>query len=175
MRLLMLVLLALGCVAGAQRADPKIFVRFHAQTDALDGSFSTTVRLLNPKRDIFVEKVPSLSERDITSFYPYRAPDGTYGVAFQMDRHGQLTLQNLSMQSRGKMLIATVNGRLVTPLIIDKPIRDGIIYVPFGFAAAEIKALGESYKLTSQTTLANKPERDPDMNPLAPTAPSPRQ
>ena len=53
------------------------------------------------RKTIYVEKVPSISERDFASFAPYRAKDGSYGVAFQLDRHGQLTLQNLTMQKNG--------------------------------------------------------------------------
>jgi hypothetical protein len=174
-RLMAVALLAVACLGGAKhREDPKIFVRFHIQTNELDASFSTPVTLVDPPRRVFVEKVPSISEKDISSFAPYRAADGSYSVAFQLDRHGQLTLQNLSLQKRGQMLMATVNGRLITPLTIDKPINDGVIYVPFGLTEAEIKALGEAFPITSVESLRNKPARDPDMNPLAPQASTPR-
>ncbi len=154
--------------AGAHRQDPKIFVRFHVQTAELDGSFSTPVQLTNPPKTIYVEKVPSISERDIVSFSPYKAADGSYGAAFQLDRHGQLTLQTLTLEKHGAILLATVNGRPVTPLAIDKPVSDGIIYLPFGLSLADVKALGESFKLTPDSGMPNKSSRDPDSEPLAP-------
>lgn len=169
------VLLGAVGFAGAHRQDPKIFIRFHMQTAELDGSFSTPVRLNNPRKTIYVEKVPSISERDILSFAPYKSADGSYGAAFQLDRHGQLTLQTLTLQKHGGILLATVNGRPITPLAIDKPVSDGIVYVPFGLTEAEIKALGESFKLTPDSGTTNKSSRDPDSEPLAPQpAPNPR-
>lgn len=167
-RLAAVLSLAAVGFAGAHREDPKIFVRFHVQTAELDGTFSTPVQLTNPHKTIYVEKVPSISERDIVSFSPYKAADGTYGAAFQLDRHGQLTLQTLTLEKHGAILLATVNGRPVTPLAIDRPVSDGIIYLPFGLSLADIKALGESFKLTPESGLPNKSSRDPDSEPLAP-------
>ena len=168
MRLAAVLSLATVGFGGAHRQDPKIFVRFHIQTAELDGSFSTPVQLTSPRKTIYVEKVPSISEREIVSFSPYKAADGSYGAAFQLDRHGQLTLQTLTLEKHGAILLATVNGRPVTPLAIDKPVTDGIIYLPFGLSLADIKALGESFKLTPDSGLPNKSSRDPDSEPLAP-------
>lgn len=167
-RLAAVLFLAVIGFGGAHRPDPKIFVRFHIQTAELDGSFSTPVQLNSPRKTIYVEKVPSISERDIVSFSPYKAADGSYGAAFQLDRHGQLTLQTLTLEKHGAILLATVNGRPVTPLAIDKPVTDGIIYLPFGLSLADIKALGEAFKLTPDSGLPNKSSRDPDSEPLAP-------
>ena len=166
--LAVVILAAFIGFAGAHRQDPKIFVRFHVQTDQFDGGFATPVLLRSPRKTIYVEKVPSISERDIASFAPYKATDGSYGVAFQLDRHGQVTLQALTTQKRGSILLATVNNRPITPLAIDRPISDGVIYVPFGFSIAEIKELGASFKMTPDTYVPNKPTQDPDSNPLAP-------
>ncbi len=166
-QLLVVCLLAAVGFAGAHREEPKILIRFHIQTNQLDGGFSTPVRMFNPPRTIYVEKVPSISERDIAAFAPYRAADGSYAVAFQLDRHGQLTLQTLTGQKRGGTLLATVNGRAITPMEIDRTITDGIVYVPFGFTQKDIKDMGESFKLLKEGAV-EKPLHDPDSNPLAP-------
>ena len=120
-----------------------------------------------------MEKIPSISERDIASFYPYQAPDGSYGVVFQLDRHGELNLETLSASKRGTLLVAIVNGKVVNYLTIDKTITDGIIYLPSGLALEDIKALGASFTIMGregQPKPGKKPKPvDPeDTNPLAP-------
>ena len=98
-----------------------------------------------------MEKIPSISERDIASFYPYRASDGTYSVAFQLDRHGQAVLEALSSQLRGKMLLAAINGRPVSLLRVDKIVTDGIIFIPMGLTEGDVRSLGASFSIMGQT------------------------
>jgi hypothetical protein len=133
--------------AGRKKRDPSIFVRFHVEVTQADPTFATKVTAGNPPREVLVEKLPSISERDISSFYPYQAADGTYSAVFQLDEHGRVTLETLSEESRGKSLLAAVNGRAVALMTIDKPVNDGIIFIPRGLTEAEIRQLGESYDI----------------------------
>jgi hypothetical protein len=149
--LLLLLLLSLSgaeaSAAGRKHRDPTIFVRFHVEVTQSDPTFATKVTAGDPPREVIVEKLPSISERDIASFYPYKANDGTYSAVFQLDAHGRLILQTLSEESRGKSIVAAVNGRPVTLLAIDKPITDGVIFIPRGLTEENIKQLGASFDL----------------------------
>ena len=54
---------------------------------------------------------------------------------FQLDEHGRVALDSLSIERRGSSLFVFINGRLITELEIDKRVADGKIYVPFGLTA----------------------------------------
>ena len=140
-------LLALTLVAGGKKQDPEIAVRFHLETNTVDASFGTAVQLTDPPREMKVEKIPAISERNIVSFYPFKAADGTFGAAFRLDRLGTIDLETLSLEHRTRSLLAVVNGRPVTPLTVDKPFHDGIIFIPFGLLPNDIRAMGQSWPI----------------------------
>src|SRR5207244_5613035 len=113
--------------------------RVHAEVKLRDTDvFSTSVRVRFCGKDISIEKVHCVSERDVTAFFPYPAQDGTYRALIQLDEHGRVVLDSLSVQRRGGFLFVLINGRLVTELEIDKRVSDGKIYVPSGLTAADI-------------------------------------
>ena len=140
-----------GQAAGSKHRDPSIAIRFHAQVNTYDPTFAAQVKIGNPPRQIIVEKLPSISEHDIISFYPFKAADGTFAAAFQLDRHGSVVLQSLSTEKRGMIILAAVNTRPVVPLMVDKTIDDGIIYIPSGLTIDEIHSMGASFSLMGQT------------------------
>jgi len=125
--------------------------RVHAQANPRDTEvFSTSVRARFSGKDIPIEKMPWLSERDVTAFFPYSAQDGTYGVLIQLDEHGRVVLDSLSVQRRGGFLFVLINGRLVTELEIDKRVSDGKIYIPSGLTAADIDLMKKDWRLIGQ-------------------------
>ena len=135
--------------AGSKRRDPSIAIRFHTEVSTYDPSFAARVTVDN--HPLIVEKIPSISERDIASFYPYKAADGTFSVAFQLDPHGAAVLEALSAQNRGRYIVAAINSRPVALLAIDQKITDGIMYIPSGLTLDEVHKLGESFSLMGQT------------------------
>lgn len=153
--------------AGSKKRDPSIAVRFHAEVSTYDPSFAAKVTVGNPPRPLIVEKIPSLSERDIASFYPYRAGDGTFSAVFQMDRHGQAVLEALSSQSRGHLLVAAVSGRPVAVMKIDKTISDGVIFIPSGLTESDIRELGASFSLMGQTESDKDAKKEPSTGPFS--------
>ena len=125
--------------------------RVHAQANPRDTEvFSTSVRARFSGKDISIEKVPWLSERDVTAFFPYPAQDGAYGALIQLDEHGRVVLDSLSVQRRGAFLFVLINGRLVTELEIDKRVSDGKIYIPSGLTAADIDLMKKDWRLIGQ-------------------------
>lgn len=143
--LLPLVVASLLAISTAQAA--RCAFRVHLGANARDGSvFSQPVRMPDG-HDVFIEKTPWLSERDVVAFYPYRAPDGTFGALLQLDDHGRTILDTLSMEHRGEMLFIFLDGRALTEMRIDRRVSDGKIFLPSGLSQADLKLMGKSWKV----------------------------
>lgn len=146
----LLPLLALVFVAFAKKQVP-ITVHFHLEANARDtSSFATPVTLQNPPRQAYVEKIPTLTERDVAAIFPFTAPDGTMGCAFKLNEHGTLELETLSTDRRGRSLLAVVNGRQVIDMLIDQRITDGIVTISRGLDPREIDLLGKKFPVLGQ-------------------------
>ena len=90
--------------------------------------------------------MPWISERDVMAFAPYPAANGTYGALFQLDDHGRVVLDTLSVERRGSFLFVFINGRPITELEIDKRVSDGKIYVPSGLTSADIELMKKDWR-----------------------------
>jgi len=125
--------------------------RVHAQANPRDTEvFSTSARTQFSGKDVAIEKMPWISERDVLAFSPYPAPDGTYGALIQLDEHGRTVLDTLSIERRGRFLFVFINGRFITELQIDKRVSDGKIYVPSGLTAVDIGLMKKDWRLIGQ-------------------------
>jgi hypothetical protein len=126
-------------------------LRVHVQANPRDTAvFATSVRAQVSGKDVAIEKMPRISEQDIIAFYPYAAANGTYGALFQLDEHGRVTLDALSVERRGSFLFVFINGRAITELEIDKRVSDGRIYVPSGLTGADIELMKKDWRLIGQ-------------------------
>ncbi len=126
--------------------------RVHAQANARDTEvFATSVRAQISGRDVAIEKTPWISEHDVIGFSPYPAQNGTYGALIQLDEHGRVVLDTLSVERRGRFLFVFINGRPITELQIDKRVSDGKIYIPAGLTAADIDLMKKDWRLIGQS------------------------
>jgi hypothetical protein len=142
------VLFALPTASAKQR---HCMLRVHAQANPRDTAvFATSVRAQVSGKDVAIEKMPRISEQDVIAFYPYAAANGTYGALFQLDEHGRVTLDALSVERRGSFLFVFINGRAITELEIDKRVSDGRIYVPSGLTGADIELMKKDWRLIGQ-------------------------
>lgn len=145
--------LGLCALGGASKRTPPLAIRFHAEANARDtDTFAMPVNLGgDPPRQVFVERVPSISERDFVAVFPFPARGGgSYGAEFQLSEHGRLTLQTVSAAHRGGFLLAMVNGRPLLPLTVDRVVTDGLLVVPYGLTAGEVRTLEETYPHVGQ-------------------------
>ena len=94
--------------------------------------------------------MPWISEHDIVAFSSYPATNGTYGALFQLDEHGRVVLDTLSVEHRGKLLFVFINGRPITELEIDKRVSDGKIYIPSGLTSADIELMKKDWRMIKQ-------------------------
>ena len=150
-----LPIVALAFVAAAKK-QPDVIVRFHAEAKKLDGEqFASPADLKNPPRKAYIEKVPTIAERNIKAIYPFEAPDGTWGCAFQLDGSGRLALQVMSTDRRGSSVVAfmgTKKGNVqVVDMQVDRPVTDGIISIPYGMTRMQIEALEKAFPVMGQT------------------------
>ncbi|HSI12747.1 MAG TPA: hypothetical protein VK961_11925 [Chthoniobacter sp.] len=156
---LLCALLAIFCLGMGDK--PKVTIRFHVQANAQDTErFSSPLHLDNPSRDIFIEKIPSINERMFKAIYPFQAANGTWGCSFKLDEGGRLSLGVMSTEKRGQTVVAILgtkaHSRLVIAMLIDKPINDGVITIPYGLTELEIAVLSKEYPVLGQEKNKNK-------------------
>jgi hypothetical protein len=138
--------LAALCCLGFGRKQPLITVRFFAEANKADTDrFASPVEFRNPPRQAYVEKIPTIHERHIKAVYPFPAPDGSMGCAFQLDASGRLNLFAVSTERRGTSIVAFVSTKggthQVIDMIVDRTVNDGIITIQSGLTDLEIAAI----------------------------------
>lgn len=124
--------------AGAKKGN-NLAVSFHIETDEHSNPKMTFDHLVAGKK-MFFSKMADFSSRDIVAFSPFLADDKeTYGAVFQLRGSAKTKLENLSTANKGKLLCATVNGRVVDAVYIDKTIDDGMLVIWNGIMDMEVK------------------------------------
>ncbi len=126
-------------------------LRVHLQANENDGEAFAT-QMLSPAtgKKVVVEKVPRISERDVRSFYPYQAADGSYGVLITLDDHGRIGLDTMSVERRGAYVYVFVNGRGISEMQIDKRISDGKLYIAAGLTKPDLQLMAKSWHITGR-------------------------
>ena len=144
-------LLPLLAVATLSAGKRHCTLRLHVEGNANDGSvFSTQLKSQYTGKEVVIQKIASISENDVVAFYPLPATDGTFGALLQLDEHGKLALDTLSIEKRGTGLFVFVNGRPLTEFQIDRRISDGKIYIASGLTAADIEAMKKDWRVIGQ-------------------------
>ena len=137
-------------VAGVAKQKHCSF-RVHAQANPRDSEvFASSVHAQISGKEVAIEKMPWISERDVMAFAVYPAQGGTYGALIQLDEHGRVVLDTLSIEHRGSFLFVFINGRFITELQIDKRVSDGRIYIPSGLTAADIDLMKKDWRLIGE-------------------------
>jgi preprotein translocase subunit SecD len=145
---LLIAAAALACVAGAKK--PTIDLRVHAEGNEAEApTFAIPATLLNG-RPAFLQRMPLATQSEIEAIYPFAAADGSQGVYLKLDQHGSRLLQQHSMSQQGKMLAVMLNGRMVSNLLVDRPIADGIVAVPRGLTPEDIAVLTSAFPVLGQ-------------------------
>ena len=145
-RLAACIFVALLSVAPADARKPRCALRAHVEANAQDGPvFSSRLRSPSTGRDVFIAKVPAISELDVVGFRAYPAANGTFGVLFELNDHGKLALDTLSVERRGSSLFVFVNGRFLDELQIDRRVPDGKLYIAAGFTAADVELMKKDW------------------------------
>jgi hypothetical protein len=133
------------CCLGMGKPNIAQNIDFYTQTTQGDTStFNAPVTLLNSKV-VYIDQVPNFTEKNIVAIYPFVAADGSGGCAFKLDDHGTMALDSLSVAKRGTLLIATIDGRQIADILIDRRVEDGVVTIPGGITVEEMKVLIKKY------------------------------
>jgi len=164
-RFLPLTVLALAFLGMAHK-PPGITVRFYVEANKQDSeTFSTPVTLKNPPRAAFIEKIPAVSERSFRAIFPFRAADGTWGCAFKLDDQGRLDLDTVSSSKRGyamvPLIITKVGHHQFAELVIDRPVKDGIISIPSDVTELEMEELKKTYPIMGEAPKKKDRQKTP--------------
>jgi hypothetical protein len=125
--------------------------RVHIAANLHDtAAFATSVPAQLSGQKVSIERAARITESDVTSFYPYHAADGSYGALVQLDEHGRVGLEALSIERRGGLLFVFLSSRPITELQIDKRVSDGKIYIASGLTEADIKLMKKDWRLIGQ-------------------------
>ena len=163
------VLLAVLFPTLAEARKPQCTLRVHLEANAQDGPvFSSPMRSPMTGRSLVIQKTPTISELDVVAFYPYPATDGSFGVLFQLNDHGKLALDTLSVDRRGTFLYVLVNGRLVADMQIDRRVSDGKLYVASGLSARDIELMKKEWRVIGRRKSSK------DQVPSSKEAPNPK-
>lgn len=136
------------CTGAAKK--PSVDLRVHAMGTAAEApSFAYPTTLLNGT-PIFLQRMALLTQREVSSVYPFNAADGSQGIYLKLGAHGSRLLQQHTMSKRGTMLVVLLNGRQVSNLLVDRPVDDGIVCIPRGLNDDEISLLTMAFPIMNQ-------------------------
>lgn len=141
-----LILIALAASSGAKSRH--CMLRVHVEANQNDGAtFSTSVRAQFSGKEVAIEKAARITESDVRAFTPYEVGKNNYGALLQLDDHGTIVLDSLSIEQRGRLLFVFINGRSLTELQIDKRVSDGQIYIASGLNKRDIDSMKQDWAL----------------------------
>ena len=150
-RLLVIAIVLVLPFSAALAKKKHVMLRLHAEANRADTAiFSTSVKAQLSGKEVSIEKVARITEDDVVGFYPYPLGNGQFGVLIQLDEHGRVSLDALSVERRGTFLFVFVNGRAITELQIDKRVTDGQLYIPSGLTSADIALMTKDWKVIGQ-------------------------
>jgi hypothetical protein len=145
-------LLGLIAMSAVSAKDRHCTFRLHLEANPHDtASFSMAVHAQYSGKDTAIERAARINERDVVAFYPYQVTKDNYGALFQLDEHGRIALDTLSIESRGGLLFVFINGRPITELQIDQRVSDGRIYIASGLTKADIQLMKKDWRLIGET------------------------
>ena len=161
------VCMAAAQAGGSNKKKDVLAVRIHGEGGAEEGGKFTVPVVLVDGRRTALSIMPLLSEHDIRSFYPFQAADGSYGVYLRLDPHGAnlLTQYSIERMGRNNVLAVMVNGRQVTDVLVDKPVRDGIFCIPQGLTMIEAARFANAYPVMGQENSKSQKKKNPKFMP----------
>ena len=145
----------------SNKKKDELSIRIHGEGRPEDGEkFSVPVVLLDGRKTT-LSIMPLLNEHDIKAVYPIKAADGTYGAFLRLDGHGVNLLTQYSIEKAGPDATLTVfiNGRQVISVIVDKPVKDGIFWIPSGMTVVEEARLVNAYPVMGQVNAASQKKK----------------
>jgi len=151
--IILCALFALGNFAQAGgKKPPKMSLTFHLESSPDPGKKLTfeANTLLGQKS---FRRIPEIGTSHIEAYAPFPSPHNAaeFGLVLQLNRAGQTKLSTLTNQQRDANLLVFLNGRPIDILIINGPVKDGLICVWRGVSNNEIAAADAFLRRIGQT------------------------
>lgn len=136
-----MLMVGVSWAGGSREKLPKI--SFHMQTDGMD----------NPKmifsfpiggRAVFFRRVAEISNRDIDTYRPFLASDrASYGLVCVLKHTAGVRWAALTNANLGRYVLASVNGRPVDAVVIDRTVTDNVLVIWRGLNQTEVQQYDE--------------------------------
>jgi hypothetical protein len=156
MRFLHLAAIAAGilCLGGAKK--PVVDLRVHGLGNADEApTFAIPAQLMNGTQ-VYLQRMPLVTQTEVTSIFPFPAGDGTSGMYFKLGLHGTQLLQQHTMTRKGSTLVVLLNGVQVANLLVDRTVSDGVFRIPRGLTAEDVAFLSTVFPVMGQETVKKK-------------------
>ena len=134
----------LPCATAAGKRGEKASVSFHLETDAGDNPKMIFPQVQANGQTRYFRRMPEIATKDVLSFSPFPADDGSYGVVFRLKEAAGRRLTAITSANQCRWLVAMLNGRVVDGVLIDKQVDDGLAVVWKGATLADITLLDEN-------------------------------
>jgi len=109
---------------------PPIVITFHLEANSMEGR-KLSIEADTPMGKKYIQKSPSFSTQDFIAYYPFVSPheNEMYGVSLQLGKTAAARLKALSAANKGRYIVATINGRVVDMLYVDRQVDGRVITI----------------------------------------------
>ena len=150
--LLTLAMLLLPLHSGSAAGNPKnkASISFHLETDASDNPKMIFPQQVSGQTKYF-RRVPEINLKDFVSYSPFPAENGEgVGLVLRLKEPASRRLSAITNTNQRRWLIASVNGRILDGVLIDKQIDDGVLVVWKGATMEDIALIDKALPRTGE-------------------------
>jgi hypothetical protein len=148
-------ILALLPSCSSLKRDPEVIITVFSQGNEMDSPKSIFRRVIAGRSYVF-RIIPEITTKSIIAMHPFRAEDGTNGVALKLDFKGTNNLELVTRMRQGEILVTMVNGAVVDYLVIDRVVSDGIFTIWRGLPDELIAAMEKDYPRINEVTSSSE-------------------
>lgn len=119
---------------------------FHEEGVATDGENKVFPHSVAGQEKFF-RMTPFLTHMDFDGFVPFRAEGGGFGAAFVLNRHGKVKLDQITTARQGSHILASIDMKPADVMVVDRPVKDGVIVLWKGLGPEHIQYLEKGLKV----------------------------
>jgi len=130
--------------ARAGHAPPQVLLRVFVQTsgEGMPSTQATTIAIPPNNETIMIRTLPEVTEAELTNVQV----DASQYVHFQFNSHGQISLDAVTAQNQGRILVVMLDGYIIYAPTIDEEISNGELILPHPLPPEVVKLLQDTAK-----------------------------
>lgn len=143
--LMMLATVSTPTAMAGGKADTKVSISFHMETEATDNPKMIFAQPTNGQTRYF-RRMPEITTKDVMSFNPFPSDAGgdDYGIVFKLKDNVAKRYAAITNVNQGRWMISQINGRVVDGVLIDQQIDDGFVIIWKGATLADINVFDDA-------------------------------